>query len=150
MLPANLFPLTTKGLLLAVAFAVTSSPLRAGEGFQVIVNVSGGPAAISRRELSTLFLGRRAAWPDGSRSLPVDQGESSRTREAFSHAVHGRSAAAVRSYWLQILFAGRGVPPPERASDAEVLAYVRANPGAVGYVSEAGSTQGVRVLAVEP
>jgi hypothetical protein len=76
--------------------------------------------------------------------------ESSRVREAFSQAVHGRSAAAVRSYWLKILFSGRGVPPPERRSDREVLAYVQERPGAVGYVSETAPTDGARVLTVEP
>jgi hypothetical protein len=43
--------------------------------------------------------------------------------------------SAVESYWQQAIFSGRSVPPLEKASDAEVLAFVRANPGAVGYVS---------------
>ena len=47
------------------------------------------------------------------------------------------------------MFAGRAVPPAERASDAEVLAYVRATPGAAGYVSaDVVLDSGVRRLTV--
>jgi hypothetical protein len=35
-------------------------------------------------------------------------------------------------------------------SDAEVLAFVRGNPGAVGYVSEAAQVSGVKVLEILP
>jgi ABC-type phosphate transport system substrate-binding protein len=41
------------------------------------------------------------------------------------------------------------VPPPEKASPTEVLAYVRANPGGIGYVP-AGTAlpDGVKALKV--
>jgi hypothetical protein len=42
----------------------------------------------------------------------------------------------------------RDVPPPIGRSDAEVLAFVRANPGAIGYVSATADIQGARVLAL--
>ena len=35
-----------------------------------------------------------------------------------------------------------------RASDDEVLAFVRATPGAIGYVSAGASTSGVKVITV--
>ena len=57
-----------------------------------------------------------------------------------------RSPEAVRNYWQQRIFTGRGVPPPELASDEAVLAYVREHRGAVGYVSAAAETSSVKVL----
>ena len=72
-------------------------------------------------------------------------------RQSFSQAVLGKAPAAVRSYFQQLLFSGRGVPPVEKGSDADVLAFVRANPGGVGYVSAATPTgDGVKVLKLEP
>ena len=48
------------------------------------------------------------------------------------------------------IFSGRANPPPARASDADVLTYVRSNPGAIGYVAggvELGSGYGGVTLA---
>jgi hypothetical protein len=62
--------------------------------------------------------------------------------------VRRRSAAAIRSYWQQRIFTGRGVPPPELESDAAVLRYVQTHRGGVGYVSEAVPLSGVNVITV--
>jgi hypothetical protein len=59
-----------------------------------------------------------------------------------------RSVTAVRSYWQQVIFAGRDVPPPELPGDARVLEYVRQHSGGVGYVSVTADTAGAKVLAV--
>ena len=65
----------------------------------------------------------------------VNQDKASKTREAFTKTVLGKSTAAVESYWQQQIFAGKDVPPAEKASDADVIAFVKSNPGGVGYVS---------------
>ena len=63
--------------------------------------------------------------------------------------VLGKTVSAVKSYWQQQIFAGREVPPVEKTSDAEVIAFVKANRGAVGYVSDTAAVTGVRVLRVD-
>jgi ABC-type phosphate transport system substrate-binding protein len=80
--------------------------------------------------------------------LPVDQAEGSSVRKAFSEAVHGRAPSAVEAYWQRQIFSGRGVPPLQKMSDDEVIAYVRSNPSAVGYVSR-GASLGNGVHAVQ-
>ena len=42
---------------------------------------------------------------------------------------------AVKSFWQRMIFSGRGVPPVEKDTDEEVLSYVGANAGAIGYLS---------------
>jgi hypothetical protein len=64
--------------------------------------------------------------------------------------VHEKRVAAVKSCWQQQIFSGRAVPPMEKAAESQILAFVKQNPGAVGYVSEAAETAGVRVLTVTP
>jgi hypothetical protein len=70
-------------------------------------------------------------------------------RAEFSKSVHGKAVGSVVAFWQQQIFAGRDVPPAEKAGDEAVLAFVRANPGAVGYVSPAANTAGVKVLEVQ-
>lgn len=117
--------------------------------YAVVVNSGNAATSLDRRSVSALFMRRVAEWPGGSAVLPVD-GPNSPAREAFSKEVHGKRVSAVRSHWLQVIFSGRGVPPPEKASDKEVIEYVKANAGAIGYVSSAAATADVRVLKVEP
>lgn len=67
-------------------------------------------------------------------------------RERFARKVLDKSPMAVKAYWNQQIFAGRDVPPLEKPSDAEVVAFVRQNPGAVGYVSGGADTSGLLVI----
>ena len=72
-----------------------------------------------------------------------------RVREAFSRHVHGKPARAIKQYWNQQIYAGRAVPPPELAGDAKVVAFVLANPGAIGYVSADATITDVKLVTVD-
>jgi ABC-type phosphate transport system substrate-binding protein len=133
------------GLLLALAM---SSGAYAAS-FKVVVNDSVKARSLSKTVASDYFLKKAKKWDDGSAVVPVDQIESSAVREQFSRAVHGKPTSAIKSYWTQQIFSGRDVPPVEKKSDAEVLAYVKANPGAIGYVADTTDTDGLRVVTVE-
>jgi hypothetical protein len=64
-------------------------------------------------------------------------------------SVLGRSVGAVETFWQQQIFSGKEVPPPVKASDDDVIAFVKANAGAIGYVSASTSTAGVKVIDVK-
>lgn len=132
-----------------IAWLVLSVAASGAETYKVVVNAANPVASLAPREISAFFLKRTSSWTDGSAVLPVD-GPDSPARESFSKDVHGRKTAAVRSHWLQMIFSGRGVPPPEKAFDEGVIDYVKAHAGAIGYVSPTASTTGVKVLKVEP
>lgn len=132
--------------LLAATVLITGTAQAAS--YKVVVNNSVSVNSLSKKAASDLFLKKTTKWENGSAVAPVDQLESSNAREGFSKAVHGKTAAAVKSYWNQQIFSGRDVPPVEKKSDAEVLSFVRSNPGAIGYVSEAASVEGVRVVSI--
>ena len=140
-----------KTAVLAISFAIASiiPAIAAGQGFKIVINESNRTSSISTRDVSRCFMKQTNTWISGRPVVPVDQAASSDTRQAFSEVIHGRDVSAVKSYWQREIFSGRGVPPAEKASDQEVLAFVRANPGAVGYVSaDADVGVGVRVLAI--
>jgi len=97
---------------------------------------------VDRKFLADAFLKKTTRWDDGELIRPVDQVPDSPVRRKFSEDVVKRSVAAVRSYWQQVIFTGRGVPPPEVGGDDEVVRYVLKYSGAVGYVSEAQRRRG--------
>lgn len=117
-------------------------------GFQVVVHPSNPLTEVKRSQLAQLFFKKTTTWESGQPAHPVDLGEDSPVRAAFCDEVLKRSLPAVRAYWQQRIFSGRDVPPPEKPTDTDVLAFVRSNSGAVGYVSAGTSTQGVKVLVV--
>ena len=121
---------------------------QAGEAFVVVVHPDNPHPSVSRTFLAQAFLKKTSRWEDGEGIYPVDRGAGAPVRRAFSEEVLSRSVAAVRSYWQQRIFSGRGVPPPEVASDEAVVAFVRRRRGAVGYVSPGAALQGVKVLQV--
>jgi len=134
-------------MLIVIAFIIPA--IAAGQDFKIVINETNRTSSISKRDVSRCFMKQTNTWISGQPVVPVDLAASSETRQAFSVAIHNRDVNAVKSYWQREIFSGRGVPPAEKASDQEVLAFVRANPGAVGYVSaDADVGEGVRVLAI--
>ncbi len=123
-------------LLLGALAGLAALPAAAQQGgYVVIVNETNDIAALKADEVSKIFFKKAHRWPNGNDVVPVDLPESAPVREAFSAAVHGKSVGAVRAYWQQQIFSGRAVPPAEKTSDEQVVAFVRVTPGAIGYVS---------------
>jgi len=134
-------------LILALAPLFVTGHEAAAQDFQVVVNAANGASSVTKDELSKIFLKKSTKWSDGATAVAVDLKAGDPAREAFSQAVHGRGASAIASYWQQQIFAGKDVPPEEKGSAAEVIAFVAANPGAVGYVP-AGTDLGAGVKAI--
>jgi ABC-type phosphate transport system substrate-binding protein len=121
------------------------------EPFTVIVNAANPVSAMGADEISKIFMKRVSRWPDGVEVTAVDLKEQSEVREGFSRAVHGKSASAVKAYWQKMIFSGRDVPPPEKATSAEVVAFTRANRGAIGYVAaDTALGGGVKAIRLTP
>jgi len=137
------------GLVLA-ASVVVAHPARAQDkDYIVIVNSFNPFVTIRAEDLSHLFLKKAQTWANGQAAMPVDQREDSPLRRRFTARVLNKDSMSLKSYWQQMVFSGKAVPPPALDSDAAVLEFVRRNPYAVGYVSAATPlSSDVRVLAV--
>ncbi|SMO40140.1 substrate-binding domain-containing protein [Gracilimonas mengyeensis] len=140
-----------KNLLSLVFFFVLAASINEAyaQSFQVIVNEANATESLSKQEVSDIFLKEKTKWADGTDITPIDLKAQSATRVAFSVEVHGRSVGAIRSHWQQAAFSGAGTAPLERSSDADVIEFVKANPGAVGYISDGTAADGVKVLNVQ-
>jgi ABC-type phosphate transport system substrate-binding protein len=120
------------------------------QAFVVIVNEENPTAKLSKDDAAKYFLKRSTKWENGLPAQPIDLPENAPAREAFCATVLRRSVSAIRAYWQQQIFSGRGVPPVEKSSEAEAVAFVRANPGAIAYVSSAAAQgRGIKVITVE-
>jgi ABC-type phosphate transport system substrate-binding protein len=109
-------------------------PAVAAESFKVIVNARMTGRAIARETLAEVYLGKTERWGDGKPIAAVDLSTTSPVRAAFSQTVLGMSVVGVRTFWLRTIDSGH-FPPMVRATDEDVIAFVGARTGAVGYVS---------------
>ena len=128
-----------------------SARAQSGDGatYKLVVNAQNPVSSLTREEASRLFLKKVTMWKNAKPVLIVDQRASSPVRETFTKEIHGRQVASVTSYWQQMIFSGRAVPPAEKSSDAEVAAFIAANPEAIGYVAAgADLPAGVKVVAL--
>jgi ABC-type phosphate transport system substrate-binding protein len=139
-----------KVLVVATAVLLTAVAFAQEPGYKIIVNSANTTSFLSAEDVSKIFLKKVSHWPAGGTAQPVDQPESSPTRKRFSQEIHGKSSSAVNAFWQQQIFSGRAVPPPEKGTDEEVVAYVKANPNAIGYVAAGVSAPEVKVLKVGP
>jgi ABC-type phosphate transport system substrate-binding protein len=135
--------LSTVALLASPAEAQSVSPK-----YKVIVNASNPVKSLSRVQLAGMFLKKIDAWETGALVTPIDQPERAPVRQSFSRDVIGKPPAAVKSYWNQLIFSGRSIPPVERLSDTDVINFVKVTPSAVGYVLATTPTKGVKVVVL--
>ena len=135
-------------LVIAFLAALAAGSVQAA-GFKVIVHSANPATTLAKKDVAALFLKKKTKWDDGTPVTAVDQTDKSSARESFTTAIHGKPVAAIKSYWQQQIFSGRDVPPVEKASDADVVAFVRNNRDAIGYVSEEAPLSGVKVVNVQ-
>lgn len=136
-------------LLLPLAFLLAASVPALAADYQVVVNSSNPRSSMTRDQLGKIFLKRIVKWDNDVPIVPVDQVAAAKVRVLFTRIVHRKPDSAIASYWQQQIFSGRAVPPAEKPSDAAVIAFVKSEEGAIGYVSEGASTDGVKVLRIE-
>lgn len=120
------------------------------EAVKVVVNAANPSDSMTREKVADLFLKKATRWESGRVATPVDQSDKRSVRGEFSQKLLVKEVAWVKSYWQKMIFSGRATPPAELSSDGEVLEFVRANPDAIGYVSEGTPlTAGIKPVAVK-
>ena len=137
-------------LVLVVLVLGLSTALPAEDArFKVIVNPKNPTTEIDRELLRNMFLKKRVVWSHGGTIRPIDLSPKLSVRDQFIRKVLKKTPAQLKSYWNQQIFSGKGVPPPEAAAAADVVNFVLANPGAIGYVPIDVESREAKVVEVK-
>lgn len=138
--------------MLVLTITLMAGALPAANGtqeFQVVVHPSVRGTWISRASLQALFTGKTDRWGDKTSARPVDQSMKTPVRRAFTTSVLGRSMGEIQRYWQDRVRVDRVFPPPIKSSDEEVLGFVAATAGAVGYVGpDTAIPEHVKVISI--
>jgi len=138
---------STKYFLAAAAILLWGSMSMRAADFKVIANTSVSGSSVSTDDLRDVFLENKDSV-SGSHVEPVLQ-KGGAAHEAFLRQCVGKSDSLLQTYYRSLVFTGKGEMPKALGSDAEVVAYVAKTRGAIGYVSNATSAEGVKTLEVK-
>jgi len=130
--------------VMGIAFACVAAR---GQDVVIVANRSVFASQINEAQLRQIFTGVRSRLNDGTRTVPVLL-KGGPAHEVFLHNYVRNSPEEFRTRWRKAVFTGQGSMPKEFGSEAELLDYVEATPGAIGYVSRVNEKNSVKVLRV--
>jgi len=134
-------------IIIGTALTCLAGSAMAGD-LKVIANASVSESSISLDELKGVFLITKTSLHDGTHVEPVLL-KAGAVHENFLKEYLGKTDSALETYYRSLVFTGKGSMPKILATDAEVEAYVAKTKGAIGYVSAAPTTAGVKSLEVK-
>ena len=112
-----------------------------------LISSKSALTTLSKIEITDIFLGRSARFPDGSRAVPIDLREGATLRDEFYAKIAGKSADQIKAHWSKIIFTGRGQPPRTVSNSEEAKKLIEATPGAICYIERNSIDASVKILS---
>ena len=129
----------------ALALSLLLASTSALADLVVIAHPSSPLSSLPQSQLSRLFLGQSASFPDGSRAVPLDVEGDNRSR--FYRDVLKRQPDQIEKYWARMIFTGKAQPPRE-VRVQEVRNVVAETRGAVSYLDKSQVDDSMKVIAI--
>ena len=105
--------------------------------------------ALNEDTLQKIYLGK-VIEVSGRAVIPVNLTKGDVSRKAFMEQVMGQDDEKFVAYWTVRRYIGKGSPPREFGTIKEQLEYVRATPGAIGYLRNGAEVkQGLKPLLMK-
>jgi ABC-type phosphate transport system substrate-binding protein len=137
----------TGTVLVCVLAVLLFCRIARSQEIMIVTNRAASVSEISRDQLRDIFTGARTRFGDGSRAVPVLL-KGGPVHEVFLSRMIGDNPDEFRVRWRRAVFTGQGAMPKEFQSEAALLDYVSATPGAIGYVSRIPDPAAVKVLVI--
>jgi ABC-type phosphate transport system substrate-binding protein len=107
-----------------------------------------GNASVPKLDTPTaqrLYTGR-SVEVNGVAIVVVNASSGSKLRDRFMASVMNQDDDKYVAYWTVRKHVGKGTPPRELKTAAEVVEFVQSTPGAVGYISAGDLKAGMNVV----
>lgn len=114
-------------------------------GDDIVVIAHPGITRLDLPTLQRLYTGR-AVEVGGAPAEVVNAPPGTPSRQRFLSQVVQLDDGRYVAYWTVRRHVGRGVPPRELKTAAEIIAFVQATPGAIGYIPASELKPGLNVV----
>lgn len=129
--------------VISLAVSLLFAQARAGE---IVVIGNSNVPKMDAVTIQKIYTGKFVTV-EGINVTPVSVKPGMAMRIRFLQDFLAQNEEKYTAYWTVRRYIGKGVPPKEFASAAEVINYVQTTPGAVGYIDDSELKQGLNVIA---
>lgn len=112
----------------------------------VVVSSHSNLLALSKQQVTSLFLGQATTFPDGRHANVFNQPIGSEIRNEFHIKLTGMNPAQLNAYWSMRVFSGNGRPPKELNDSIDVKKRLNENPNSIGYIEKSVLDDSLRVV----
>lgn len=134
-------------LTLAAALLFFTAATWAGEPV-VIVNKNNIISSIDKKELATIFLGRKILWESGERIQPGLLATDNPAIKTFLEDICYKTPRRFNAHWMKRIFSGSGVRPIQFSSTNTAVQFVLSNPEAIVVIDESYLSDKVKRLEI--
>jgi ABC-type phosphate transport system substrate-binding protein len=121
------------------AAAALAASAHAFASLVVVANADTPP--LDADTLQKVYLGK-VVEVDGRPVTPVNLAKGNKLRQAFMAQYMTEDDEKFVAYWTVRRYIGKGMPPREFTTVEQQLEFLRATPGAIGYVDDATDLRG--------
>ncbi|MGE0083733.1 MAG: hypothetical protein AB7S75_04870 [Desulfococcaceae bacterium] len=136
-------------LLLACVLVLMAIPVISGQQTLVICNSSVPHDSLGSGDIQQIFLGRKTRWSDNQKISFVIMKEGEAHTE-FLRSYVSKTPSQYQAFWRKMVFTGQSGLPLSFSAPEEIINYVAATPGAIGYVPAGLPHDRVKVVAAVP
>lgn len=133
---------------LVSSFVLVSSMLLsvlASAEVEVIVHPSNN-STLDQDAIQRIYLGKTRAFPNGGEAVAISAKEGSPEEAEFTEKVLSKTPKQLKAYWAKMVFTGKGTPPRQIDSAAEMVKLISANPNLIGFVPAGSAGGSVKVV----
>lgn len=127
--------------LISVLLALTLAEAQA----DVVVIGHAGLGKLNTTTVERIFTGK-VIEVEGKHVTAVNL-KSGALRDRFLQRYLNQDDDQYTAYWTVRRFIGKGIPPKELSSAAEVIDFVQNTPGAIGYIDDSELRPGLNVVS---
>lgn len=114
----------------------------------MIANPEAKFDSMTETALADIYLGRTKTLPDKVKAVPVVL-STKEIYDEFLKTYIKRTSAQFENLWKKSVFTGKGKPPQEFKTEAELIAFVKKTPGAIGYVTSSAKIPEVKTISIK-
>jgi hypothetical protein len=131
--------------ILTALLALAAVPSQGADSVAFVVIAHSNVARVDAPTLQRLYTGR-AIEVGGLPVTVVNASVGMPLRERFLADVVGLDSDRYIAYWTVRRHVGKGVPPRDLKSAAEIIDFVQATPGGLGYIATGDLRPGLNVV----
>lgn len=133
---------TIRPFVIATVLSTIAYP--ASAELVIVVNPQNQATRMTSAQASQFFLGGSVLF------TPLEQPSDAPIRAEFYKKVLEKEASQVQAVWARIVFTGKGKPPKEYKSSADIKKAISENVNAIGYIEKSAVDDSVKVIATIP